>query len=149
MALGRIIFATLLVASTILSAEEKSWAVSTADLVIVGKLELSSYFLSFDGIHINGNIVSTETLYGPAQFGVRLRYSDLIPCSLGKCDYRTVWFGWSSEKERLTQQGIWLLWRGPEASWRGRGWDTGFRPLDYRDYAIHVLPDRPRLGIPH
>jgi hypothetical protein len=148
----RIVIATLLIASGMLSAEEKSWALRTADLVVVGKLELSSYFLSFDGIHINGNIVSTETLYGSAQPGARLRYTDLIPCSLLgplTCDYRSVWSSWSSEKERLTQQGIWLLWPGPEASWRGRGWDTGFRPLDSRDYTLSIISKRKELESRH
>jgi hypothetical protein len=148
----RIVVVTLLIASGTLSAEEKSWALRTTDLVVVGKLELSSYFLSFDGIHVNGNIVPTETLYGPAQTGVKLRYSDLIPCSLWNsirqsigCDYRAVWYSWSSEKERLTQQGIWLLWRGPKASWKGRGWDTGFRPLDSRHYTLSVISKRKEL----
>jgi hypothetical protein len=158
MACVRIVVATLLIASGILSAEEKSWALRTADLVVVGKLELSSYFLSFDGIHINGNIVPTEILYGPVQSGVGLRYNNLIPCSLWDsirpdrsigCDYRWVWSSWSSEKERLTQKGIWLLWRGPEASWRGRGWDPGFASLDYRDYAVSTLSERKQLETRH
>ena len=156
MANVRIVVATLLLASGMVSAEEKSWALRTADLVVVGKLELSSYYLSLDGIHISGNIVSTETLYGPAESGVRLRYSNLIPCSLWssishsiKCDYRSVWYSWSSEKERLTQQGIWLLWRGPAASWKGRGWDTGFRPLDYRDYTLSIISKRKELETRH
>ncbi len=69
MAPSRMIIATFLMASTLLPAEEKSWALRTADLVVVGKLQLSSYFLSLDGIHINGNIVPSEILYGPAQSG--------------------------------------------------------------------------------
>ena len=154
---GRIIIATLLMASAFVSAEEKSSALRTADLVVIGKLELSSYFLSFDGVHVNGSIVPTEILYGLAQAGVRLRYSNIIPCSIMswvrdepiKCGYRFVWSSWSSEKERLTQPGIWLLLRAPEASWRGRGWDTGFRSPDYRGYAVSILSNRIRLEIPH
>jgi len=150
MAHGRVVVATLLVVSGLLSAEEKSWALRTADLVVVGKLELSSYFLSFDGIHINGNIVPTETLYGPAPPGVKLRYSNLILCSFpSKCDYLAVWSFWTPKKERLTQQGVWLLWRGPEASWKGRLWDEGFRPLFYRDYALSIISKRKELESGH
>jgi hypothetical protein len=153
---SHITIATFLLAAAILSAEEKSWALRTADVVVVGKLELSSYYLSFDGIHINGSVVPAEILYGPTQAGVRLRYSDVIPCSIMswirdepvRCDYRAVWFFWSSEKKRLTQQGVWLLWLGPEASWRGRGWDTGFRPLASREYSAGILSDRRRPQIP-
>lgn len=100
MAPSRMIIATFLMASALLSAEERTWALRNADLVIVGKLELSSYFLSFDGVHVNGRIVPTEILYGSARPGVKLQYSDIIPCSIldwirsdrpVKCDYRMVW----------------------------------------------------------
>ena len=148
----RIVVATLLIASGILSAEEKSWALRTADLVVVGKLELSSYFLSFDGIHINGDIIPTEILYGPAKPHVRLRYSNIIPCSPWgalKCDYRLVWSSWSSNKERITQLGVWLLWRTPPRRWTERLWDFGFRPLDYRDYTLSVISKRKELESRH
>jgi hypothetical protein len=141
MARSRIVVAALLTALGMLPADEKSWDLRTTDLVVVGKLELSSYFLSFDGIHINGSIVPTEILYGTAQAGVKMRYSDMIPCSAlhFTCNYRAVWSSWSSYREGLTQNGVWLLWRAPEASWTGNRWDPGFRPLDYRDYAVSVL----------
>jgi len=145
-----IIVSALLIASRVLPAEEKSWSLRTADLVVVGKLERSSYFLSFDGVHVNGAIVPTEILYGPARPAVKLRYHHIYPCSISgwfhnrpiKCDYRGVWSIWSSYRERLTQNGVWLLWRAPEASWTGNHWDAGFRPLDYRDYAMSVLSKR-------
>jgi hypothetical protein len=150
MARSRIVVIALMIVAGMLSAEEKSWAVGTAELVVVGKLELSSYFLSFDGVHVNGAIVPTEILYGNAQSGARLRYSYLIPCSVVdlirdrslKCDYRMVWSQWSFVKNMLTQNGVWLLWRAPGASWTGNRWDAGFRPLDYRDYAVSVLSKR-------
>jgi hypothetical protein len=138
----------------ILSAEEKSWSLRTADLVIVGKLNPSSYFLFFDGIHLNGSIVPTEVLYGAAQPGVTLRYSHVIECSAFDsilewirpnspgCNYRAVWSGWSAYKRRILQQGVWELMRAPEGSWTGRRSDTGFRELDYRDYAVSVLAER-------
>ena len=158
MAPSRIIFATLLLASAILSAEEKSWALRTADLVVVGKLQLSSYFLSLDGVHVNGSIVSTEVLYGPAQPGAKLRYSNMIPCSaLGwilpdrppGCNYRMVWSEWTFTKRWLTQPGVWLLLRAPEESWTGRGSDPGFRLLDSRDYSVGILSGRKQLETGH
>jgi hypothetical protein len=158
MARSWIIVVALLIASGILSAEEKSWALRTAHLVVVGKLELSSYFLSFDGVHVNGSIVPTELLYGNAHPGMRLRYSYLIPCSVLdsilpnrplKCDYRLVWSQWSFVKNWLTRQGVWMLLRAPEESWTGRGSDAGFRPLDYREYAVSILSERRRQEIKH
>jgi hypothetical protein len=143
------IIATVLIATTLLPGEERSWALRTADLVVVGNLKLSSYFLWFDGIHIYGSIVPREILYGPAQSGITLQYSDIIPCSLGKCDYRFVWSSWSSQKDRVVQRGVWLLWRGPAKSWTGRRWDTGFRELDYRGYALKILSERKQQEIGH
>jgi hypothetical protein len=140
-----VVVIAFLIASRALPAEEKSWSLRTADLVVVGKLELSSYFLSFDGIHVNGMIVPTEILYGPAQLGVKLGYHHVIPCSISdwfhdrpiKCDYRAVWSNWSSIRESLTQNGVWLLWRAQEASWTGSHGDA-----DYRDYAVTILSKR-------
>jgi hypothetical protein len=151
---SRIIIATLLMASSFLSAEERTWALRNADVVVVGKLDLSSYFLYFDGVHVNGSIVPTEILYGPAQAGVRLRYSNIIPRSVldwirsdrpVKCDYTMVWSQWSFVKSWLTQPGVWLLLHAPEASWTGRGSDPGFRRLDSRDYSVSILSKRKQL----
>ena len=45
-------------------AIEKFGFIWTADVVVVGRLKLSSYFLSFDGLHVNGRIAASEVLYG-------------------------------------------------------------------------------------
>jgi len=141
----------LLTISGVLKAEEKSWGLRTADLVVVGKLELSSYYLSFDGVHINGSIVPTEILFGNAQSGVKLRYSNIIPCSALNwilpnrpvgCDYRVIWSEWTFVKKSLTQDGVWILWRTPDKSWTGRGSDPGIRPMDYREYAVSIVSGR-------
>ena len=142
--------------SSLLPAQSKSWQLDTADLVIVGNLELSSYFLSFDGIHMNGTILPTEVLYGPARSSERLKYNYVFPCSFMHwvfqdqpigCDYRAVWSQWSWMKARLTEGGVWTLWRGRGASWTGRGFAPGFG--ETRDYAIRALSERRRRELTH
>lgn len=54
----------LLTSGGAVSAVEKFTFIRSADAVVVGQLKLSSYFLSFDGLHVNGSIVATEILYG-------------------------------------------------------------------------------------
>jgi hypothetical protein len=148
----------LLMFPALIPAEEKSSAMRTADLVVVGKLELSSYYISFDGIHVGGRIVPTEILYGLGSPQGKLRYSELIECSLlntvvGRvpgCDYRYIWSSWSDSRKRLTQTAVWILHRSADGSWTGRGGsDAGFRPLDYRDEAVRILSELKRHDPPH
>jgi hypothetical protein len=135
-----------------MQAESRGWAVSTADIVVVGKLQLSSYFLFFEGVRVNGNIVPTEVLYGNLRTGAALRFQYVYPCSVWDqfspnrpnvaCDYRAVWQYWSLAKERFTQDGVWPLWRWTDASWTERQGLVGAYPLQFREYAIRVLSGR-------
>ncbi len=72
----------LLTSGEIVSAIEKFSFVTMADAVVVGHLKLSSYFLSFDGLHVNGTIVATEILYGDGQTGPEFEFHLVVPCSL-------------------------------------------------------------------
>jgi hypothetical protein len=53
----------LLTSGERVSAAERYYSVRTADAVVVGQLKVSSFFFSFDGLHVNGTIVATEFLY--------------------------------------------------------------------------------------
>jgi hypothetical protein len=104
------------------SAVEKFAFIQTADAVVIGHLKLSSYFLSFDGLHVNGTIVATEILYGSGHPGSEFAYHLVVPCSLwdaisGVCDYRPVWQHWSKVKATITQTPIWALVKGAGSSW--------------------------------
>jgi len=96
-----------------------------SDLVVVGQLKLTSYLLSFDGVHVNGSIAPEEVLYGGVLPGSTLQFHQVVPCSVWDvvafyrpvhCDYRAVWEGWSGTKNYLSQRWIWALWRGPASS---------------------------------
>jgi hypothetical protein len=63
-------------------AIEKFSFISTADVVVVGRLKLSSYFLSVDGLHVNGRIAASEVLYGEGHANSEFEYHVVVPCSL-------------------------------------------------------------------
>lgn len=108
----------LLVSAEAVLAMEKFTFIRTADVVVVGQLKLSSYFLSFDGLHINGSIAVTENLFGVGSAGSQFVYHQVVPCSLlDGCDYRSIWRNWSDIKESLRQKQIWALVKGPGSSW--------------------------------
>lgn len=130
------------------SAVEKFTFIRTADAVIVGQIKLSSYFLSFDGLHVNGTIVATEILYGDRHAGPEFVYRLVIPCSLwdaisGVCSYREVWRRWSDLKEQITQTPIWALVKGPGSTWTSGGADLAFiYRLTDREKVMAVLKKR-------
>lgn len=127
----------LLTLSATASAVEKWVFVHTADAVVVGQLKLSSYFLSFDGIHVNGTIRADEILYGDGHAGQGLEYHMVLPCSLWRgCDYRAVFANWSSTKELLTRKRIWALVKG-----QGSLWTVGDQML----FPVYDLSDRERV----
>jgi hypothetical protein len=112
----------LLTSGEAVSAVSKWGFVEKADAVVVGQLKLSSYLLSFDGLHVNGTIVATETLYGDGHLGPEFAYHLVVPCSVwdaisGVCGYRGVWQHWSESKEIITHTEIWALLKGPGSSW--------------------------------
>src|SRR5450631_2999692 len=85
----------LLTSGEAVSAIEKFTFIRGADAVVVGQLKLSSYFLSFDGLHVNGKILATEILYGNGHAGQEFAYHLVVPCSVwdaisGICGYRGV-----------------------------------------------------------
>jgi hypothetical protein len=108
----------LLASGGSVSATEKFAGTWTADAVVVGKLKLSSYFLSFDGVHVNGSILATEILFGSEHAGSEFAYHLVVPCSLWVgCDYRALWHSWSENKEIFIQGRIWALNKVPGSSW--------------------------------
>jgi hypothetical protein len=135
------------------SAVEKGAAVINADLVVVGQLKFSSYFLSFDGIHANGTIVPTEVLFGNAHPGVALKFHNVEPCSAWdavrfrqECNYRAAWDGWSFWKERINFNGIWALQRGEGSSWKESPGPIVLYPLSDRDYVLRSLKTKKLNG---
>ncbi|HLX43858.1 MAG TPA: hypothetical protein VKR43_10505 [Bryobacteraceae bacterium] len=107
----------LLASGKSLSAIEKFTLVRTADAVVVGQLKLSSYFVSFDGVHVNGSIAATENLFGGGN-GSEFAYHQIVPCRLlAGCDYRAVWANWSKMKELFSQKQIWALVKAPGSAW--------------------------------
>jgi hypothetical protein len=112
------IAALLLTSGEAVSAVAKFTFIETADAVVVGQLKLSSYFLSFDGLHVNGTIVASEILYGDGHSGPEFAYHLVVPCTLWDgCSYRLAWQHWSESKEIVTQTPIWALVKGPGSSW--------------------------------
>jgi hypothetical protein len=149
------VIAVLLLASDeAASAIEKFTFIRSADAVVVGQLKLSSYFLSFDGLHVNGSIVATEILYGDGHAGSEFAYHLVVPCSLwdavsSRCSYRLVWQHWSESKETITQTPIWALVKGPGASWTAVEPKLAFAyHLTDRDEVIEVLKQRNQLEHP-
>jgi hypothetical protein len=111
------IAALLCASSEAVSATEKFAFIWAADAVVVGQLKLSSYFLSFDGLHVNGSIVATEILYGGGHAGQQFAYHVVVPCSVwdaisGVCSYRRARQHWSETKEIITHTEIWALYKG-------------------------------------
>ena len=141
----------LLASGGAVSAIEKFTFIQTANAVVVGQLKLSSYFLSFDGLHVNGSIMATEILYGDGRAGQEFQYHLVVPCSLwdaisGVCNYRSVWQHWSETKERVTQTPIWALVRGPGSSWTSVEPKLAFiYQLSDREEVIAVLKGRKQL----
>jgi hypothetical protein len=129
-------------------AIEKFAFIWSADAVVVGQLKLSSYFLSFDGVHVNGTIVATEILHGGGLAGSEFAYHLVVPCSLrAGCDYRALWHGWSEMKELFSRKQIWALVKGPSSSWTSV--DPRLAPvysLTDRERVIEVLQQRRKLG---
>ena len=119
--------------------------------MVVGQLKLSSYFLSFDGLHVNGSIVATEILYGGGHAGLEFAYHLVVPCSVwdaisGVCGYRGVWQHWSESKEIVTRKHIWALLKGPGSSWTSEDRRLAFiYHLTDREKVIAVLKDRQQL----
>lgn len=142
------VIALLLTTAGAVSAMEKFTLIREADLVFVGQMKLSSYFLSFDGLHVNGNIAATEILYGSGHVGSEFPYHQVIPCTLWNgCDYRGMWANWSNIKELLTRTPmIWALVRGQASSWTssypamGPAYD-----INDREKLIEVVNERNRL----
>lgn len=115
------------------SAVEKWTFIRTADEVVVGELKLSSYFLSFDGLHVNGTIAADEILYGDGRATREFEYHMVVPCSLRRA-YEGLWKHWSETKELLTRKRIWALVKG-HGSWT---------VADPQFAAIYELADRER-----
>ena len=119
-----------------------------ADAVVVGQLELSSYFLSFDGLHVNGRIVATEVLYGGGRAGSEFEYHIVVPCSLwdaisGVCGYVGVWRHWPEMKKIVIHTEIWALMKGPGSSWTSEDPKLAFLyHLTDREEVISVLKER-------
>ena len=135
-----------LVSAEAASAIEKFTFVRTADVVIVGQLKLSSYFLSYDGIHVNGSIAATESLFGGGNAGSEFPYHLVVPCRLFGCDYRAVWASWSEMRRLFEQKQIWALVKGQGSSWTSI--DPQLAPiyrLGDREKVIEVLRQRNQL----
>jgi hypothetical protein len=138
----------LLTSAEAVSAIAKFVAIDVADAVVVGQLKLSSYFLSFDGLHVNGTIVATEILYGDGHAGQEFAYHLVVPCSMwdaisGVCSYRGVWQHWSEMKEIITQKHIFALVKGPGASWTAGDPKLAFvYKFTDREKAIAVLKEQ-------
>ena len=138
----------LLASGQAILAIEKFAFVDTADVVVVGQLKLSSYFLSFDGLHVNGTIVATEILYGDGHVGANFAYHLVVPCSLwdaisGVCSYRGAWQHWSEMKAIVNQTEIWALVNGPGLSWTSVDPKLAFiYHLTDREKVIEVLKRR-------
>jgi hypothetical protein len=132
------------------SATEKFAFVWIADAVVVGQIKLSSYFLSFDGLHVNGSIVATEILYGDGHAGQEFAHHLVVPCSLwdavsGVCGYRRQ--HWSETKEIIAKTPIWALVKGPGSSWTAGDPKLAFiYHLTDREDVIEVLKRRKQLG---
>lgn len=143
-------------------AIEKFSFISTADVVVGGQLKLSSYFLSFDGLHVNGRIAASEVLYGGGPTNSNFEYHVVVPriaglndgpwvCSLrdalsGVCSYWNIWRHWSETKEFILQTQIWALIKGPGSSWTSADPELAFiyHAAD-RDKVIEVLQRRKQL----
>jgi hypothetical protein len=109
--------ALILASYRTVSAIEKFTFIRTADAVVVGQLKLSSYFLLFDGLHVNGGIGATEILFGDGHAGQEFAYHVVIPCQLWWCSYYRAWQHWSETKEMVTHAEIWALVKGSGSSW--------------------------------
>ena len=141
------IAALLLTSGEAVSAVERFTFIRTADAVVVGKLKLSSFFLSFDGLHVNGTIVATEVLYG-GHAGPEFAYHLVVPCTLwdASCSFRLQWQHWSETKEIVTHTEIWALVKGPGASWTAVDPKLAFiYHLNDREKVITVLKERKQL----
>jgi hypothetical protein len=138
----------LLTSGEAVSAIERFTFIRTADVVIVGKLKLSSYFLSFDGLHVNGSIVATEILYGSGRAGEEFAYHLVVPCTLwdASCSFRLQWQHWSESKEIVTQTPIWALVKGLGSSWTSVEPRSAFTyRLTDREEVMAVLKERKQL----
>jgi len=134
----------LLASGEAVSAVEKFTFIRTADAVVVGQLKLSGYFLSFDGLHVNGTIMATKILYGDGHAGPQFAYHLVIPCTLWDC-YRGLQH-WSEMKEIVTQTPIWALVKGPGSSWTSGDPKLAFiYHLADREEVIAVLKERKQL----
>jgi hypothetical protein len=136
----------LLTSAEAVSAIERFAFIDTADAVVVGQLKLSSFFMWFDGLHINGTIAPTEVLYGDGHAGQEFAYHLVYPCPVwGPCGYHLVlWQYWSEMKELATQTQIWALVKGPGSSWTAGDPRLPFAlyRLTDREHAIAVLKAR-------
>jgi hypothetical protein len=145
------IAALLCASSEAVSATEKFAFIWAADAVVVGQLKLSSYFLSFDGLHVNGSIVATEILYGGGHAGQQFAYHVVVPCSVwdaisGVCSYRRARQHWSETKEIITHTEIWALYKGSGVLWTAGDPKLAFiYHFSDREKVIEVLKRR-KLG---
>lgn len=129
------------------SAIEKLSFIRTADVVVVGQLKLSSYFLSYDGVHVNGSIAATESLFGGGHAGSEFSYHQVVPCRLFGCDYRAVWANWSEMKGLFGQKQIWALEKGAGSSWTSAVPQLApIYRLEDREEVIEALRQRSQLG---
>lgn len=130
---------------------EKFGFISNADVVVAGRLKLSSYFLSVDGLHVNGQIAASEVLYGDSPSNSEFEYHVVVPCSLkdaflGVCSYWSVGRHWSEMKETVLKTEIWALIKGPGSSWTSEDPRLAFiyHAAD-RDKVIRILKRRREL----
>lgn len=140
--------ALLLTSGEAVSAVSKWGFVEKADAVVVGRIKLSSYFFSFDGLHVNGSIGTTEVLYGGGHAGQEFAYHVVVPCTLWDgCSYRSAWQHWAEMKGMVTQTEIWALMRGPGSSWTSEDPRLAFiYHFSDREKIIEVLKMRKQLG---
>jgi hypothetical protein len=141
----------LLTSGGSVSAIEKFTWIRGADAVVVGKLKLSSFFLWFDGLHVNGTIVATEILYG-GHTGPEFEYHLVVPCTLwdASCSLRLQWQHWAESKELILQTEMWALEKGPGASWTSSDPRLAFiYHLTDRERAITILKERKQLEHDH
>src|SRR5687767_10482374 len=95
-----------------LLAVEKYWIAAQADVVVVGKIRLTSEYRWFDGWHLNGDIRVDELLLGKLSVGSHLAFRFTCSC----CPL------WPPPHKQFTnEQGVWLLKRRDNRSWQTAG----------------------------
>jgi len=123
----------MLLSSGLLLGTEKSTIVRAADLVIIGKLEITSNASGPDGWYLKGTINARVVLYGVAKPGDRITYDFL--CSCCRPGIR------SELRDYAGPAAIWFLRRRNNRAWTSAGEcsDPGLRPLSERRYVERIL----------